>query len=67
MKPTLHVVFCAHCGAEIEACDGAFGDWMHTRTRRERCARTMDLAEPEHPERAARPSNHPHRARVGAR
>lgn len=30
------VVRCQHCREEVEACEGEFGVWMHTATRRER-------------------------------
>lgn len=28
-------VRCQHCREEVEACDGVYGIWMHTHTRRE--------------------------------
>jgi hypothetical protein len=43
------LVRCGVCGAEIEACDGYYGDWLHTGTRREHCATGRTLAVPEPP------------------
>lgn len=36
---------CKTCHTEIEACDGVFGEWMHTSTRQER-ADDGHLAQP---------------------
>lgn len=41
-----HPVRCGNCRMLIEACDGVWGDWMHTGSKRERCV-TGDLATPE--------------------
>lgn len=38
---------CAHCGLPIEHCDGRYGEWMHSLTRRERCAYAESVAYPE--------------------
>lgn len=38
---------CAWCRLPIEFCDGRFTDWMHSLTRRERCADGTNWAEPE--------------------
>lgn len=40
---------CAGCTGEIEACAGRYGDWMHSATRRERCA-TGGFARPQTPQ-----------------
>ena len=39
-------VACSKCGGEIEHCDGRYGDWMHSDTRRELGA-DGHLARPE--------------------
>ena len=38
---------CAWCRLPIEFCDGRITDWMHSLTRRERCADGTNWAEPE--------------------
>ena len=40
-------VRCAGCTGEIEACQGRYGDWMHTDTRSELCPTDGLLAWPE--------------------
>lgn len=45
-EPTVRCRFCCRfCGDEIEACEGLFGEWMHSASRRERC--DGHVAEPE--------------------
>lgn len=46
-------ICCQHCRAEIVACDGLYGDWMHAATRREHChPHGTHLAAPETPRQA---------------
>lgn len=52
-----HVVYCGHCGDEIEHCEGRYGEWKHTRTNAERCGQGL-YATPQDPtavEAARRP------------
>lgn len=44
--PSAATVFCDVCTLEVEGCDGALGEWMHSATRRERAA-DGHLAVPE--------------------